>query len=335
MDERPGAGERTARVRAPARLHLGFFDLNGSLGRRFGSLGMALDAPAAQLEVGPARLVREGGPEAARLRRLVDAAAAHLGLRGAFAARLDEAVPAHAGFGSGTQLALAVAAGLAALHGLPFDAPAAADALDRGNRSGVGLAAFREGGFIVDGGRGPDGGPPPVVARLPVPEAWRVLLLIDESRAGVHGVDETRAFAAMPVFPEADAAALCRLVLMRILPGIAEGDANAFGRGVAELQRRVGDFFAPYQGGRYTSPAVAAAIADIEALGVAGVGQSSWGPTGFAVLGSEAEAGRLADALALRHGERLRLVVARGRNRGAEVRLGQAAASPKDPVRTP
>jgi predicted sugar kinase len=148
-------------------------------------------------------------------------------------------------------------------------------------------------------------------------------------------VDETRAFAAMPVFPEADAAALCRLVLMRILPGIAEGDANAFGRGVAELQRRVGDFFAPYQGGRYTSPAVAAAIADIEALGVAGVGQSSWGPTGFAVLGSEAEAGRLADALALRHGERLRLVVARGRNRGAEVRLGQAAASPKDPVRTP
>jgi predicted sugar kinase len=148
-------------------------------------------------------------------------------------------------------------------------------------------------------------------------------------------VDETRAFAEMPVFPEAGAAELCRLVLMRILPGVAECDADAFGRGVAELQRRVGDFFAPYQGGRYTSPAVAAAIADIEALGVPGVGQSSWGPTGFAVLGSEAEARDLVAALAPRHGERLRLVVARGRNRGAEVRLDRAATLPKDPVRTP
>ena len=30
-------------VSAPARLHLGFLDLGGGLGRRFGSLGVAID----------------------------------------------------------------------------------------------------------------------------------------------------------------------------------------------------------------------------------------------------------------------------------------------------
>ncbi len=33
----------SAMVRCSARLHLGFFDLNGGLGRRFGSLGLSLD----------------------------------------------------------------------------------------------------------------------------------------------------------------------------------------------------------------------------------------------------------------------------------------------------
>ncbi len=32
------------RVTAAARLHLGFLDFNGDLGRRFGSIGLAIDA---------------------------------------------------------------------------------------------------------------------------------------------------------------------------------------------------------------------------------------------------------------------------------------------------
>jgi len=35
----------TLRISAPARLHLGLIDLRGDLGRRFGSLGVALAAP--------------------------------------------------------------------------------------------------------------------------------------------------------------------------------------------------------------------------------------------------------------------------------------------------
>lgn len=318
------------RVRTPARLHFGFLDLHGGLGRRFGSLGLALDGPALDLEIRPARKLTAQGSEAGRLRRIVEAAAAHLGVPATVAVSLHEAIPAHAGFGSGTQLALAVAAGLARLHGRVFVASEAAAALDRGNRSGVGLAAFLQGGLIVDGGRDASGAPPPVVARLVFPEAWRVVLVIDSASRGVHGEDETRAFQDLPPFPEADAAHICRLVLMRILPAVAETDLTAFGRGVAEIQRRLGDFFAPYQGGRFASPAVADALAESEALGIEGVGQSSWGPTGFALVGSEAQAQDLVGRLARPDGERgrLRFVIARGRNQGADV-LPIAAAQPR------
>ena len=34
------------KVTANARLHLGFLDLNGDLGRKFGSIGLCLDQPA-------------------------------------------------------------------------------------------------------------------------------------------------------------------------------------------------------------------------------------------------------------------------------------------------
>ena len=39
------------RIVAPARLHLGFLDVDGTLGRRFGSLGLAIDEPATEIVV--------------------------------------------------------------------------------------------------------------------------------------------------------------------------------------------------------------------------------------------------------------------------------------------
>src|SRR5882672_592426 len=38
-------------VFAPARLHLGFLDLNGGLGRRFGSLGLTIDGIGTRLTI--------------------------------------------------------------------------------------------------------------------------------------------------------------------------------------------------------------------------------------------------------------------------------------------
>lgn len=313
------------RIEAPARLHFGFLDLNGSRGRKFGSIGVALDAPCVDLSACAADDLNVLGEEPSRIERYVRAAAAHLDVAPVGRFELASAIPAHVGFGSGTQLALATAALLARLNGLGFDAAAAAAALDRGNRSGLGLAAFQTGGLILDGGRGPDNGPPPVIARLAFPTAWRMILVLDDAVEGVHGQAETKAFAALPPFPKREAADLCRLAVMRILPGAATGDIAAFGSGITELQQRIGDHFAPAQGGRFTSRRVAAAIAELEALGAAGVGQSSWGPTGYAIVASQSEAEGLVRALARRSGlcEGLRFVIARGRNHGASISVAR------------
>lgn len=304
-------------VHAPARLHFGFLDLHGGLGRRFGSIGLAVDTPAVRLTATRASGLSVEGVEAERVRGYAMAAARHLGLDPHATIRIAEAIPAHAGFGSGTQLALSVAAALAALHGLPFDAGDFADALDRGNRSGVGLAAFTEGGVIVDGGRDAGGAPPPVIARLPYPEEWRVVLILDEAMTGVHGSREVEAFRDLPRFPEAQAAEICRIVLMQVLPALVTAEPHGFGAGISTIQRLIGDHFAPHQGGRYASPRVAEALGAIAAQGVAGYGQSSWGPTGFALMASEAQARSL--VASLERPDPLRFLIARGRNHGATV----------------
>ncbi|MCJ2085727.1 GHMP kinase [Methylobacterium sp. E-005] len=311
------AADGTVRVEASARLHFGFLDLHGGLGRRFGSIGLAIDEPSLILTARRATHLAVAGQEADRVRGYAEAAASHLGCGTGVAIAVERAIPAHAGFGSGTQLGLAVAAAMARLNGAPFAADAFAATLDRGNRSGVGLCAFTEGGLIVDGGRGPDGGPPPVIARLPYPEDWRIVLIVDPERAGVHGVPEVEAFRDLPRFPEAQAAEICRITLMQVLPSITLAEPQGFGAGITRIQALIGDHFAPHQGGRYASAAVAEVLANVAARGVPGYGQSSWGPTGFVLMPSEADARTLvAD---LDRGGPLRFIIARGRNHGASV----------------
>src|SRR5579875_3664746 len=251
--------ERVA-LTCTARLHLGFLDLNGSLGRRFGSIGLALDAPATRLVLRRAPVLRVSGPERARADEYLRVAAEQLNLPGAHELEVAEAIPAHAGLGSGTQLALGIAAALRRLHGLPLDPRADAAALGRGRRSGIGVALFAQGGLVVDGGVGEHGLPPPLLARLAVPEDWRILLVLDAADQGLFGHREIAACAEWPPMAEAVAGERGRLALMGALPAVAEDDLAAFGSAVSEIQAIVGDYFAPVQGGRFGSPRVAAAL---------------------------------------------------------------------------
>lgn len=284
-------------VTATARLHLGFLDLNGGLGRRFGSLGLALDGPVTQIVVRRAASDSVAGPDGSRAARALAAMSARLGLPGGHHVEIAQAIPSHAGLGSGTQLALAVAAALRALHGMPQDVRADAALLDRGARSGIGVALFEHGGFAMDGGRGDATEVPPLLARLALPETWRILLLLDPAARGLSGDPEHAAFAALPPMPESDSAVICRLALMQALPALAEADLPRFGAAITEIQARVGDHFATIQGGRFTSSRVARALAALRRLASPGIGQSSWGPTGFAFARDAAEACRLRAAL--------------------------------------
>jgi beta-ribofuranosylaminobenzene 5'-phosphate synthase len=307
-----------------ARLHMGFLDLHGGLGRRFGSIGLALEQPATELVVTRSAELEASGPCAERA--VVDAKKflEHVQLPHGASIRLQRAIPEHAGLGSGTQMALAVGVALARLYELPLSVREIATLTERGARSGIGIGAFESGGLLLDGGRGLNTTVPPVIARLDFPQAWRVLLIFDRSGSGVHGNEEVEAFRSLPEFPENVAAELCRRALMQALPAVAEQDLDAFGAAIYEIQCRVGDYFAATQGGeRYTSKAVGDVLEWIRGQGIQCVGQSSWGPTGFAVFDNELEAQATAAALEARCADKqgMSFMLCEARNIGSEVRV--------------
>ena len=296
MNRSPSPASVTVTV--PARLHLGFLDLNGGLGRRFGSIGLAINGLKTSITFNAASQLRVTGPENERVRGYLQVMQRALDIENTCHVRIDEVVPAHAGLGSGTQIALAVAAGVRRFHGLPLDVRGDAIRLERGARSGVGIGLFDHGGLVVDGGRGPLTTAAPVVSRMPFPEQWRILVVLDPHRQGVHGPDEREVFSKLAPSSDGQAAHLCRLVLMKALPALAECDIAGFGSAIKEMQVLLGDYFAAIQGGsRFSSPDVAAALAALEDEGAYGIGQSSWGPTGFAFAPSAEEANRLVESI--------------------------------------
>jgi beta-RFAP synthase len=324
------------RVEAPARLHLGFIDVSGSLGRRFGSLGLTLEEFATVVSLRRAESFDVRGPDAQRagdyLRRLLDIHDPPTSV----ALQLHRAIPEHVGLGSGTQLALAVGKAFGALFDLSVSIRELAARLDRGARSGIGIGAFEEGGFVVDGGRSAAGGHPPVISRMRFPDSWRVVLVFDRVERGLFGEAERAAFRAMQAFPQQRAAHLAHLVLMRLMPALVEEDFTSFGAAIGEIQGTVGDYFAAAQGGRFASRAVADVLAWLEAKGIAGVGQTSWGPTGFAVVDSEVRAQALLREARERFSafRQLAFAVARARNRGHTLQLlseAQAHAAQAEP----
>jgi beta-RFAP synthase len=314
------------RVRAPARLHLGFLDPAATLGRRFGSLGLAIEGFDTVVDM--ARSEATGWPSwpaalatdraiGADLSDQVDAVASHAAalprLRDHLAALRREsgatrpvrlalvaAPPPHAGFGSGTQLALATGRAFATLFEQPWSTLGIAALLGRGARSGVGVAAFDAGGLLLDGGPRADGSPAALLSRVPLPPAWRVVVVLDPRLQGLSGPAERAALAVLPPLPVEASAEICHEVLMRVLPGAAGAEFAPFAAGVTRVQRVLGGHFAPAQQGRaFTSPAVGRLVDWIAAHRTAAVGQSSWGPAGFAILPSAAEAlDAIADATA-------------------------------------
>jgi len=320
------ASAASVSVEAPARLHLGFLDPSASLGRRFASLGLVIDGMSTHLSVARAAHDLIEVPRSCedatrdRLCRHVDLLKRETGLRSPLHVNLHRGPPAHTGFGSGTQLALALGRAFAACHGLELETRRVAALLGRGERSGIGIAGFDRGGLLLDGGPGAAGAVAPLLAQAAFPPRWRVLLVLDDRVDGLHGSRERVAMDRLAPFPRELAAELCHQVLMRVLPGALEGVFEPFAEGVSLVQRLIGDYFAPAQGGSmYTSASVGRFLEWIRPRYCAGIGQSSWGPTGFAVLPSAERAaeviaaGRAAGAL----DPALRVVVVTGRNRGA------------------
>jgi len=298
-----------ATVETGARLHLGFQNLALAHERLYGGVGLALEEPRIRLSAGRAETIR--CDDAAVEPYVADAVAA-LGVPGADVS-VAERFERHVGLGSGTQLALACLVAVGRAYDRDVSPRALAPQIGRGGRSGVGVARFESGGFVVDGGHPterfttapPDPGdwkvPRPIVATS-VPADWRFVLVVPDGAPGPSGVPEDRQMRA--VVERADpgiADEIATLLTRRLLPAVAEGDHRAFGAAAARLGRLNGAWYADEQGGVYRPPAGRIVESLTEVPAIAGAGQSSWGPTVYGVTTvdrSDAAAGAARDAVA-------------------------------------
>jgi len=276
-----------ATVTTAARLHFGFQNLSLAHERLYGGVGLALDEPQLVVEAEPADALDcdddAAEPYARRVIDVLDVAGAEVQLR--------ERFPRHVGLGSGTQLALATLIAVARAHDLTADARTVAPRLGRGGRSGVGVATFEQGGFVVDGGHPTerfthkppaegDWDVPPVVASHHVPADWRFLLVVPDTDPGQSGSDEDRSMrTAIERADPGIADQISALLTRRLLPAIATRDRRDFGGAAARLGRLNGAWYADEQGGVYRPPAGSIVEHLADAPAVTGAGQSSWGPT--------------------------------------------------------
>src|SRR5262249_41658067 len=101
---------------------------------------------------------------------------------------IQHAAPEHMGLGTGTQLALAIAAALARSSGLTdIKVTDLALPIGRGNRSSVGIHGFLQGGFLVAGGKRDADSVAPLVARAEFPAQWRIVLVLAPWKPGLSG----------------------------------------------------------------------------------------------------------------------------------------------------
>ena len=282
-------------VRTPARLHLGLLDMNGGLGRLYGSIGVAIEHPNVVLEAefqhaDEANELVVDGLEQERITTYAKHFLERYPLPGRVHLNLRSNIPAHVGLGSGTQLALAVGTALTQLGGLALSVTELSLMMKRGVHSGIGIATFQHGGFVVDGGHPISNSHqtiPPMLFRHSVPEDWLFVVAVPKASPGFSGESEQLAFQTLPPALPPLVGRICRLLVMKMLPALVENDIAQFGQALTQVQQLIGDSFAAVQGGRYANTLSGQLIAHMLEQGAQGAGQSSWGPTVYALARGE------------------------------------------------
>jgi beta-ribofuranosylaminobenzene 5'-phosphate synthase len=284
-------------VAAPARLHFGMLDPAGLGARRFGGCGVGIESPRVVVGIRSRSddEVAARGAQSERAAVFARRAREAFGHREGLEVEVREAIPPHAGLGSGTKLGLAIARGVAELAGVAAGPEALAEASGRAARSSVGSWTFAAPGLVVEAGVTDAGLISPLVARHLVPERWRCVLALPRDGEGLSGEAEERFFSELHERATGEPR-VARLLLTALLPGLMAGDIDEFGAALTEIQWEIGSMFAARHGGVF-HPRAAPVVEALEALGVGARGQSSWGPTVYGIVADPERAAAVADAL--------------------------------------
>jgi len=286
-------------VKTPSRLQFGIVDMRGNLGRIHVSVGVAIEKPNVILKAYPAADLKAEGRRTDRIIQYANEVIRYQGIKGGAAFNLISDIPEHAGFGSGTQLALAVGVALSKLYNLELGVEAISAKLNRSRISGIGTYAFKQGGFIVDGGHKTyePNKIPPLIFRSDVPEGWLFVIGVPEIYSSLSGMNEREAFKRLNPPPEELVGEVSRVVLVKMIPAILERDIESFGEAITALDYKFGEYWIDVQGGRFSHPVIEKGVDFLLGAGAYGVGQSSWGPAFYGLVDGEMKAREITESL--------------------------------------
>ena len=280
-------------ITAPAHLHTGNFDLTGDLGRLYGTVGFAIDLPL-EVEVAKAKGIKAEDKDAYKFakrfveKKHIEGAEIHL----------KKEIPKFVGLGFHTTLALSIGVGLSKLYGLNLTVEDVALIMGRGTITALGVYAFKNGGFIIEGGFKVDQREkmvPPLIYQAAMPKNWFFVVAIpDESRDEITKMrsKEDEILGNLKVMPKEHSDQLSRIVLVKIMPAFVEKNIKEFGEGLTAFNQKLGQFWSSYQEGTYRNKVVEDGI-KLMLQHSSCACQTSWGPTFYSIVEGESKAKRL------------------------------------------
>ena len=270
----------------PSRLHLTLIDMNASIGRVDGSIGLTLDNPVIKIKARKSDIVEIIG-KSEHIERMRNSAKALLPDGEGIQISIEKDYPSHIGLGSGTQAALAAGMAVNELYDLGLSVNEIAVKAGRGGTSGIGVAAFGNGGFILDGGHKfsekkaflPSAAsklpPAPVLLRKEFPD-WDIVVAVPAQK-GASQKNEVNIFQKECPVPLREVEKLSHVILMQLLPALFENDIVTFGKSINAIQEL---------GFKKREVELQPVSSDLmQALrdgGANGAGMSSFGPTVYA-----------------------------------------------------
>ena len=286
-------------VSTPSRLHFGIIDMRGDLERIHGSVGVAIESPRLVLEIKESSETRIHGARSGRAAEIIEQLKSIYEVESGVDLTIFEDIPEHMGFGSGTQLALAIGTSFNRLFDLHQSIEDIAVKLERSRRSGIGTHGFLHGGFIVDGGHSTKhlNTVPPMIYRQDFPDEWKFVVCLPEIDRGYSGEKEMSAFKNLEPPPADVVASVGHLVLLQMIPAIIDEDIALFGDAMTKLDTMFGDYWKEIQGGTYSHPRIGECVNHLLELGAYGAGQSSWGPALYGLAEGNRQANQLLKAM--------------------------------------
>lgn len=273
---------QSVRIIAPSRIHFGLLSVHSAQERQYGGAGAMLAEPKLELTVRPSRVSSFCGKHASRAASFAAQWQKATGISVSVDCQIISAPPEHIGLGLGTQLGMSIAWALDSLSGRDdVHLHSRAASVGRGKRSAVGTYGFRDGGLIVEDGKKSTDSLGRLHAQIQTPPEWRVLITRLPGACGLANEAEALAFADLPNVPPSLTLKLRNELYDRLAPAARDGDFATFSESIFQYGYAAGECFSGCQGGPFLTASIANFVEFCRDCGVAGVGQSSWGPSVF------------------------------------------------------